>query len=99
MFHVYGYLKKFPTKSIAVDSTDIDMSRLKDVSKMQVDFLKEYQDATEDMDQFPPARGRPLQTTFLVDSDHAHDRKTRRSVTGMIGFVGSTRHLTTLELN
>jgi hypothetical protein len=90
MFHVYGYLKKFPTKSIAVDSTDIDMSRLKEVEKLQCDFLKEYSDATEDMDNFPPPRGRPLQTTFLVDSDHAHDRRTRRSVTGIVGFVGST---------
>jgi hypothetical protein len=26
----------------------------------------------------------------MVDSDHAHDRKTRRSLTGWIAFVGST---------
>ena len=42
------------------------------------------------MDEFPPPRGRPLQATFLVDSNHAHDRKTRRPITGIVGFVGST---------
>ena len=26
----------------------------------------------------------------MVDSDHAHDQKTRRSLTGLLAFVGST---------
>ena len=47
-------------------------------------------DACEDFDKYPPARGRSLQITFLVDSDHAHDKRTRRSITGIVGFVGST---------
>ena len=48
-------------------------------------------DAIEDIGKnHPPARGRELQVTVLVDSDHAHDRKTRRSITGIICYVGST---------
>ena len=39
---------------------------------------------------FPKSFGPVLQTTLLVDPDHVHDLKTRRSLTGLIGFVGST---------
>ena len=39
---------------------------------------------------FPSSFGPVLQTTILVDTDHAHDQLTRRSLTGMIGYVGST---------
>ena len=30
-----------------------------------------------------------MQSIFLVDSDHTHDIKTRQSITGLIGYVGS----------
>ena len=30
------------------------------------------------------------ESTFFCDSDHAHDQATRRSLTGYIGYVGST---------
>jgi hypothetical protein len=39
---------------------------------------------------FPTAFGTTLDTTILVDSDHAHDLVTCRSLTGLIAFVGST---------
>ena len=39
---------------------------------------------------FPPSFGPVMETTFLTDSDHAHDQATRRSLTGYIGYVGST---------
>ncbi|GFH61249.1 gag-pol polyprotein [Chaetoceros tenuissimus] len=38
----------------------------------------------------PTPFGAPLQMTILVDADHAHDRLTGRSLTGLIIFVGST---------
>ena len=91
MIHIYGYLKKFPKRRIAIDSTDVDLSQLPDVEKLKADFLHEYDDAIEEIDsKFPTPYGRELQITFLVDSDHGHDHKTRRSITGLIGFVGST---------
>ena len=31
-----------------------------------------------------------METTILVYSDHAHDLATRRSITGLLGYVGST---------
>ena len=55
------------------------------------DFLQDYPDATEEIDPgFPRPYGPILETTILVDSDHAHDQRTRRSLTGLIIFVGST---------
>ena len=31
-----------------------------------------------------------MQITILCDSDHAHDRKTQQSITGIICYIGST---------
>lgn len=89
---IFGYLKKFPDKRIAMDSTDIDFSQIsKDFEKLQADFKQDYPWAKEDLDpNFPKPFGRPLQTTILCDADHAHDLKSRRSITGIIGYVGST---------
>ena len=52
--------------------------------------MDEYWDAFEDIGIHVEAVGEELQITFLVDSDHAHDKKTRRSISGIVGFVGST---------
>ena len=62
-----------------------------DFQKLRPDFLQDYPDATEEIDNnFPTVFGPVLQTTLLVDSDHAHDKLTRKSLTGWVGFVGST---------
>ena len=53
--------------------------------------MKYYPDAKEELDpKLPMAFGRELMITLLCYSDHAHDRRTRRSITGMLAFVGST---------
>ena len=59
--------------------------------ELRPDFLLDYPEAKEELDKgFPPSFGPPLQTSIMVDSDHAHDKKTRRSLTGMLIYVGST---------
>ena len=84
-------LKKYPTKRIGIDSADMDRSNFPDASTLQPDFLMEYPDAKEDMDpHFPTPYGSELQITFMCDADHAHDQRTRRSITGIVGHVGST---------
>lgn len=91
---VFSYLKMFPDRRLAMDSSDIDFSDLQaeDVTEpFRPDFLQDYPWAKEELDpNFPEAFGRPLQTTILCDADHAHDTKTRRSVTGILAFVGCT---------
>ena len=51
--------------------------------------LQYYPWAKKHLDpNFPVEFGKPLQTTILCDSNHAHDMKTRRLVTGILAFVG-----------
>ena len=89
--HIYGYLNQFPCKRITIDSSPLDITDSGDIEKLKCDFLKEYKGAKEDSDpKFPVSRGAELMITFLVDSDHAHDKVTRKSITGLIGYVGST---------
>ena len=88
----FGYVKTVQHKQIAIDSRPMvsDRSTPK-FEKLIPDFLNDYPDASEEMDpSFPEIFGPILQTTILVDSDHAHDLKTRRSLTGLLAFVGST---------
>ena len=90
--HLFGYLKKYPNRRIVFDSRDINFSDLNDdTSALRPDFLQDYPDAREELDKFfPRAFGRPLQTTICCDADHAHDKMTRRSITGILGYVGRT---------
>ena len=80
------------SRSIAIDSNPMEFERHETQYQCLIpDFLQDYPDAKEEIDPgFPDPYGDPLETTILVDSDHAHDRKTRRSLTGLIAFVGST---------
>ena len=89
---VFGYSKTCPDEQIAIDSRPMIFKRDElDYTVLIPDFLKDYPEASEEMDPgFPPSFGPILETTILVDSDHAHDKKTRRSLTGLIVFVGST---------
>jgi len=62
-----------------------------DFKRLIPDFIQDYPEAKEELDPgFPPSFGPILETSILVDSDHAHDKKTRRSLTGLIAFVSST---------
>ena len=54
-------------------------------------WLEKYPDALEEIDEgLPEPRGKPISTTVYFDSDHDHDLVTRRSVSGVISFVGLT---------
>ena len=89
--HLFGYLKKFPNRRIVFDSRDIDFSHiLDDTAKLRPDFLQDYPDAGEEVDDFPRAFGKTMQTTVCCDANHAYDKMTRRSITGILGYVGHT---------
>ena len=62
--------------------------------KLIPDFIKDYPDAKEEMDTtFPTTFGNLTHSTFLADSDHVHDLRSRQSVTGLIGYVGSIPYI------
>lgn len=90
---VFGYLKKQPNRRICVDSRDPIMQGFgKDLDK---DFSQslgmEYPESSEEIDtNLPPPMIDKISITAFVDSDHAHDKVTRRCVTGMIVLLGRT---------
>ena len=60
-------------------------------SKLVEDFKEEYPEAVEEIDNYPPPPlVDELKITVFVDSYHAHDKVTRRSITGLIMLVGRT---------
>ena len=69
----------------------MEFSRTQSEFKMLIPgFLKDYLYVLDELDSgFPIAFGPVTETTILVDSDHAHDKKTHRSLTGWITFVDS----------
>jgi Reverse transcriptase (RNA-dependent DNA polymerase) len=89
--HLFGYLKKNPNRRIVLDSRPLIIDDDLRHDSFHPDFLDDYPDAKEDVGtDFPPAFGRELDTTVFFDADHAHDHVTRRSISGLIVFVGST---------
>ena len=89
--HVFGFLKQFPIRHIAIDPRPLNYQRKAKWQKLKIDFAMDYPDASEEIDsKLPDAYGEPLQSSIQVDADHAHDLVTRRSLTGLIAFIGST---------
>ena len=93
-YRVFGYLKKYRNRRVVVDSRDPIRVGGKDALK-NIDFVElfkdTYPDATEEIDcKVPEPMIDELEITAFVDSDHAHDRTTRRSITGLLILVGRT---------
>ena len=85
---ILGYLKKFGHGRMIFDTGCIDHSQLEFKDQEWKDM---YPDAVEDIPHDMPApKGKPVQLTVYVDADHAHDKVTRRSVTGIILFGNKT---------
>lgn len=93
--YIFGYLKKRPNRRIRIDSRDPIIVKNGAESQSEIDykdkFKDQYPDAEESLDEkVPKPLLNELQITAYVDSDHAHDKATRRSITGLIIFVGRT---------
>ena len=90
---IFGYLKKYPNKRIRVDSRDPIRSGSEEAwnEDLSLELHSAYPDAQEELDPDLPKPLVPeLAITVLVDSDHAHDKVTRRSITGLLIFLGRT---------
>ena len=60
-------------------------------SKLVEDLKEEYPKAVEEIDDYlPPPLFDELAITVFVDSYHAHDKVTCRSITGIIMLVSRT---------
>ena len=83
--------QKDPNRRIVLDSRPLIIDDDLRCNSFHPDFLDDYPDATEDVGtDFPMAYGQELDTTVFFDADHGHDHVTRRSISGLIVFVGST---------
>ena len=93
VLRVFGYLAKRPNRRIIIDSRSPNIEDPGgELNKDYTEILAgHYPDAAEEVDENVP---KPLideiPITVFVDSDHAHDKITRRSITGLIIFVGRT---------
>ena len=91
ILHTLGYLKKFPHRRIQIDSQPLIWDTPKPDPTFHEDFLEDYPDAKGEIDpNLPTPYGNELETSIFFDADHAHDQKTRRSITGLIILVGRT---------
>ena len=86
-------MKKYKNRQIVVDSRDPFLVGGKDALNIDYEkfFEETYPDAAEEIDvKVPGTKVDELEITVFVDSDHAHDQVTRRSITGLLFLVGRT---------
>jgi hypothetical protein len=88
---VFGYLRKYPKRGYMINPEPPQIDAPYDVVQLKQDFGGQYLYFHEDMDpRFPTPLIKELDINIFCHADHAHDKVTVRSVTGIFGFVGST---------
>ena len=83
VFHIVAYLKQHSRSHIVFDPAYVNH-----VEPERPDWRDFYADAKEpNPPDMPEPLGKPIQITAFVDSDHAGDKVTRRSRTGVLVFA------------
>ena len=90
LHHVFGYLAKYPSAMILIDIDDAPIRSECVVTKGQ-NWIEFYPDAEEDVpvDALDPI-GNKAKIAVFVDADHASNKVTRRSVTGLVLLLNNT---------
>ena len=84
LYHIFGYLKAHPKCNMLFDPQH---PKVDDQAFKEYDWYDFYQDAKERLPgNMPPPWGRLVSTHCFVDSDHAGDKVTCRSQTGILIF-------------
>ena len=86
---VVGYLKRYPKGRIIIDpqTPQVDGYDFPPIAT----WSDLYPDATEELPtNMPPPKGASAHVLCYVDADHAHDKVTRRSVSGILLLVNNT---------
>jgi hypothetical protein len=82
--HIFGYLKQSPRRHLYLDP---DYPMISDERFSKYEWTHFYKHAEEPQPpNMPTPRGRHMSTHCFVDSDHAGDKVTRRSQTGVLIF-------------
>lgn len=91
--YTFGYLKKRPNRRFVIDSSDPTYQNCEEefAKDLVSEFAEYYPGASEEIDRkLPGGLFDELAINVFVDSDHAHDKLTRRSVTGILIMIGRT---------
>ncbi len=95
LIRVFEYLHKHKLLGLKIDGSDPPWAPTQeqiDEAKRNVADLKEYyQDVHRDWNpSWPEPKGKPVQISVFVDSDHATNVVDRRSITGYRSFIDNT---------
>jgi hypothetical protein len=86
-YHIFGYLSKHYKRSLYFCPA---YSPVTGVNFVQADWGDFYKEAKEEIpDDIPTPLGKPVEITCFVDADHAANKQTRRSQTGILIFINS----------
>ena len=88
VFHIYGYLKNKYNSRLVLDPTYKEIDESQFVECDWKDFYGNVKEAVPP--DAPEPRGKEVDTTLYVDSDHAGDKRLRRSRTGYFMFINSS---------
>jgi hypothetical protein len=85
---ILGYLKKYPAHGYIINPKPPSIDPKNETIKLKEDFGGQYQYFQEDLDpKFPEPLVPEMDINIFVDANHAHDKVTGRSVTGLFCFV------------
>jgi hypothetical protein len=85
VFHIFGYLKRNKRASILFDEQRVNWNEAGFPRQDWTDFYRGAKEAIPP--NAPTPRGHPVQVNCFVDADHAGNRVTRCSQTGVLIFL------------
>jgi len=90
LMRLFGYLRVHPEGRILIDNSTPPIREKADVTTGQT-WTEFYPDACENLPvDMPKPVGQEAKITVYVDADHARDKVTCRSVTGIVMLIGNT---------
>jgi hypothetical protein len=84
-YHIFGYLKVNPRKTLAFDPRHPKIDERRFATADWQEFYRYAEEARSPTE--PPPRGESVSTHCFVDADHAGNKVTRRSQSGILLFV------------
>ena len=88
VYHVFAYLNKHENSKIVFDPTTVELANPNVFKKVDWSDIYDEEDVKEELPpRMPEPRGRSVKMSVFVDADHAGNKVTRRSHTGVLIFL------------
>ena len=88
VYHVFTYLNKHENSKIVFDLTTVELANPNVFKKVDWSDIYDVEDVKEELPpRMPEPRGRSVKMSVFVDADHAGNKVTRRSHTGVLIFL------------